>query len=58
MKLRLHYIVTRAVMDGIELGARKAFQHTDSPSFSTVVDHIEREIAKALDEVIDFGDPT
>jgi hypothetical protein len=53
--LRLHAIISGAVEEGVAMGVRRAFKHTDRPTEEALREHVEREVMNALDEVIDFG---
>ena len=56
MKVKLHGIIERAIEEGIELGYRRAFKHTDKPSEEQIVESISRAVMFNIDEVMSFDD--
>ena len=56
MKVKLYGIIERAIEEGIELGYRRAFKHTDDPSEEQIVESISRAVMFNIDEVMSFDD--
>jgi len=56
MKVKLYGIIERAIEEGIELGYRRAFKHTDKPSEEVIVESISRAVMFNIEEVLSFDD--
>ena len=53
-KVNLYSIVERAIEEGVGMGYRRAFKHTEQPDESTMIENIEREVMNSLSEIINF----
>lgn len=56
VRIRARDIVMDRVEQAIACGDRRAHKHTDKPGRDAVVEHIQREVATALDEVLRWED--
>lgn len=56
MKVKLYGIIERAIEEGIQLGYRRAFKHTDDPSEEAIVESISLAVMYNIDEVMSFDD--
>lgn len=56
MKPRIYSILSSAIEFGITQGYKNAFKHTDSPSESTIVNHIKDAILFEISEYFVFDE--
>jgi len=54
MKPRMYNILSECIENGVELGYRRAFKHTDSPSEDSIIESIHREILNKVCEYFIF----
>lgn len=54
MKPKLRTILEVAINEGITVGYRRAYKHTDEPNESWVIETIENEIMNCIDLYFDF----
>lgn len=56
MKPNWHYIISRAVGEGVDYGWMRAYKHTDTPDADTIKENIDKAVMDALYEVLSLGD--
>jgi len=56
MEVNYHFIILRAVEEGISLGVNRAYKHIDHPTKEFITEQVSQEIMQALSEVFNFQD--
>lgn len=55
IRFNAHYIIERAVEEGVQYGIMRSFKHTDNPTEDHLKSEIENAVMSALWEVIDLS---
>lgn len=56
MKPRMYNILSECIESGTEIGYRRAFKHTDSPTEDTIIESTHREIMNKICNYFTFGE--
>jgi hypothetical protein len=54
MKAKTRVILEEALEEGIRIGYRRSFKHTDTPEEHWVIENIQNEIMNCIDLRFDF----